>query len=211
MEEKNFSESECWGLARKDLHGRWLEAALLTFVYVLVSCLISATVGSALDLINTGLSLVVTLLMWPMAWSWCVTFLECHRGDTDPFNIKNLFVGYKDFTRICTTLLLQTLYTLLWTLLLIVPGIIKSLSYGLVYYILKDYPELKNNQAIELSMAMMEGYKLELFILCLKYLGLCLLSILTLGIAYFWIAPFYCAAMVNFYEHVKAEYNAKQA
>lgn len=216
MEELKFTESECWGLARKDLRGRWLEAALLTFVYVLVSCLISATVGSGLNLICPGFSLIVALLLMPMGWGWSMTFLECHRSDKDPFkdpfNVKNLFVAYnKDFSRIFTTLFLQGLYTFLWTLLLIVPGIIKSLSYALTPYILKDYPELKNNQPIELSMAMMQGYKLELFILCLKYFGLCLLSILTLGIAYFWIAPFYSAAMVNFYEHVKAEYNAKQA
>ena len=214
MEELKFTESECWGLARKDLHGRWLEAALLTFVYVLVSCLISATVGSGLNLICPGFSLIVALLLMPMGWGWSMTFLECHRSDKDPFkdpfNVKNLFVAYnKDFSRIFTTLFLQGLYTFLWTLLLIVPGIIKSLSYALTPYILKDYPELKNNQPIELSMAMMQGYKLELFILQLKYFGMCLLCILTLGIAYFWIGPFYSAAMVNFYEEVKKAYNER--
>ena len=215
MEEKFIvKESECWKAGKKDLKGRWLEAVLLTFVYLLISCLISATAGSGLDLICPGFSLVVAFLMQPMAWGWSMTFLECRRGDnnpfTDPFNVKNLFVGYnKDFSRIFTTLFLQTLYTILWTLLLIVPGIIKSLSYALTPYILKDYPELKNNQPIELSMAMMQGYKLELFILQLKYIGLCLLSILTLGIAYLWIAPFYSAAMVNFYEEVKKAYNER--
>ena len=215
MEEKFIvKESDCWKAGKKDLKGRWLEAVLLTFVYLLISCLISATAGSGLDLICPGFSLVVAFLMQPMAWGWSMTFLECHRGDnnpfSDPFNVKNLFVGYnKDFSRIFTTLFLQTLYTILWTLLLIVPGIIKSLSYALTPYILKDYPELKNNQPIELSMAMMQGYKLELFILQLKYIGLCLLSILTLGIAYLWIAPFYSAAMVNFYEEVKKAYNER--
>ena len=215
MEEKFIvKESDCWKAGKKDLKGRWLEAVLLTFVYLLISCLISATAGSGLDLICPGFSLVVAFLMQPMAWGWSMTFLECHRGDNnpfnDPFNVKNLFVGYnKDFSRIFTTLFLQTLYTILWTLLLIVPGIIKSLSYALTPYILKDYPELKNNQPIELSMAMMQGYKLELFILQLKYFGLCLLCILTLGIAYFWIGPFYSAAMVNFYEEVKKAYNER--
>ena len=115
MEELKFTESECWGLARKDLRGRWLEAALLTFVYVLVSCLISATVGSGLNLICPGFSLIVALLLMPMGWGWSMTFLECHRSDKDPFkdpfNVKNLFVAYnKDFSRIFTTLFLQFLY-----------------------------------------------------------------------------------------------------
>ncbi len=171
-------ESECWKAGKKDLKGRWLEAVLLTFVCMLITFLFSAIVGSGLDLIYTGLSPLASLLLLPLSWGWSITFLECHRGDTDPFNIKNLFVGYKDFSRIFTTIFLQTLYTILWMLLLIVPGIIKALSYALTPYILKDNPELKNNGAIELSMAMMQGYKLELFILQLKYIGLCLLSIL---------------------------------
>ncbi len=202
-------ESECWKAGKKDLKGRWLEAALLTFVYMLITFLFSAIVGSGLDLIYTGLSPLASLLLLPLSWGWSMTFLECHRGDTDPFNIKNLFVGYKDFSRIFTTIFLQTLYTMLWMLLLIVPGIIKALSYALTPYILKDNPELKNNGAIELSMAMMQGYKLELFILLLKYFLLGLLGILTLGIAYFWIAPFYSAALVNFYEEVKKAYNER--
>ncbi|MBR5480856.1 MAG: DUF975 family protein [Bacteroidaceae bacterium] len=207
-------ESECWKAGKKDLKGRWLEAALLTFVLMLITILVSGIVGGGLDLIYKGLRTFSSLLLLPLSWGWSMTFLECHRGENDPFNdpfnIKNLFVGYnKDFSRIFTTLFLQTLYTILWTLLLIVPGIIKSLSYALTPYILKDYPELKNNQPIELSMAMMQGYKLELFILQLKYFGLCLLGILTLGIAYFWIAPFYSAAMVNFYEEVKKAYNER--
>ena len=202
-------ESECWKAGKKDLKGRWLEAALLTFVYMLITFLFSAIVGSGLDLIYTGLSPLASLLLLPLSWGWSMTFLECHRGDTDPFNIKNLFVGYKDFSRIFTTIFLQTLYTMLWMLLLIVPGIIKGLSYALTPYILKDNPDLKNNGAIELSMAMMLGYKLELFILQLKYFLLGLLGILTLGIAFFWIAPFYSAAMVNFYEEVKKAYNER--
>lgn len=210
MEEKFIvKESECWKAGKKDLKGRWLEAALLTFVLMLITILVSGIVGGGLDLIYKGLRSFSSLLLLPLSWGWSITFLECHRGDTDPFNIKNLFVGYKDFSRIFTTIFLQGLYTILWTLLLIVPGIIKGLSYALTPYILKDNPELKNNGAIELSMTMMQGYKLELFILQLKYFGLCLLCILTLGIAYFWIGPFYSAAMVNFYEEVKKAYNER--
>ncbi|MBQ2045527.1 MAG: DUF975 family protein, partial [Bacteroidaceae bacterium] len=176
MEEKFIvKESECWKAGKKDLKGRWLEAALLTFVLMLITFLVSGIVGGGLDLIYKGLRTFSSLLLLPLSWGWSMTFLECHRGENDPFNdpfnIKNLFVGYKDFSRIFTTIFLQGLYTILWTLLLIVPGIIKSLSYALTPYILKDYPELKNNQPIELSMAMMQGYKLELFILQLKYFG----------------------------------------
>ena len=184
---------------------------MLTFVYYLVSWVFQAIVGAGLRLANEYLPIAAGILLLPLEWGYYMTFLDCHRGDTDPFNAKNLFVGYKDFVRIFGTILLQTVYIVLWSLLLIVPGIIKAMSYILTGYILKDNPELKYNSAIERSMAMMEGYKAEAFVLHLKYFGLSLLSILTLGIGMLWVMPYYSAAMANFYEDVKAAYNEKQA
>ena len=204
MEEKFIvKESECWKAGKKDLKGRWLEAALLTFVLMLITFLFSAIVGRGLDLIYTGLSPLASLLLLPLSWGWSITFLECHRGDTDPFNIKNLFVGYKDFSRIFTTIFLQGLYTILWTLLLIVPGIIKGLSYALTPYILKDNPELKNNAAIEKSMQMMDGHKMDLFILDLSFIGWVLLSMLTCGILVLYVEPYMMATKSAFYLELK--------
>ena len=211
MEEKNIvvRENVCWKQGRNDLRGRWGEAVLLTFVYFLLSWMFSSIVGAGLGLINEYLTIVASFILFPLQWGYFVTFVDCHRGDTDPFNVKNLFVGYKDFVRIFGTVLLQMVYIVLWSLLLVVPGIIKSMSYALTPYILKDNPELKYNSAIEQSMAMMEGYKAELFVLCLKYLGWTLLAILTLGIGMLWVIPYYSAAMANFYEDVKAAYNER--
>ena len=120
-----------------------------------------------------------------------------------------LFDGYKDFQRIVFTSLLMYLYTFLWMLLLIVPGIIKGISYSQTLYVLKDNPELTTNAAIERSMAMMEGYKMKYFILQLSFIGWILLVILTCGILSLWITPYMSAANANFYEYVKEEYNKK--
>ena len=98
-------------------------------------------------------------------------FLGLFREGT-PIDIGKLFDGFKDFGRIWGTGILVAIYTVLWTCLLIVPGIIKSYSYAMTYYILKDEPELKYNAAIEKSMSMMNGYKMKLFLLDLSFIGM---------------------------------------
>ena len=102
-------------------------------------------------------------------------------------------------------------YTFLWTLLLIVPGIIKALSYSMTSFVLYDNPEMKNNEAIELSMKMMDGHKTALFWLYLTFIGWGILCIFTFGIGYFWLAPYMQASLAQFYEEVKEDYITRYA
>ena len=99
------------------------------------------------------------------------------------------------------------LFTALWTMLFIIPGIIKSLSYALAPYILADNPELSANEAIDESIAMMKGHKADLFLIQLGYAALAILSLLALGIPLLWLDPYYKVVYAKFYEEVKAEYN----
>ena len=116
-----------------------------------------------------------------------------------------LFEGFQDYSRIFITKFLQQLYTALWSLLLIVPGIIKGYSYAMTDYILKEEPEMKNNAAIEKSMAMMEGNKMKLFMLDLSFIGWALLCFLTLGIGFLFLIPYVQSAHAAFYEDLKAQ------
>ena len=102
-------------------------------------------------------------------------------------------------------MLLQKVYIFLWTLLLIIPGIIKAFSYAMTSYILKDNPEIKNNEAIEKSMQMMQGHKMDLFLLYLSFIGWAILSVLTLGIGFIFLTPYVNAAVSHFYEDLKEE------
>ena len=202
-----------------DLSGRWGEAALFTFVYYVLAAIFSATVAAGVELLVPGVGTLLSLLVIPMGWSYYVTFLANHRKtDADPFNVARLFDGYHDFVRIFFTTLLTNVYIFLWTLLLIVPGIIKGISYSMAPYILareKGKPamecnkEAKYNEAIELSMAMMEGHKMELLWLYLTFIGWAILCIFTLGIGYFWLVPYMSSTFANFYEEVKADYQSK--
>ena len=190
-----------------DLSGRWGEAALLTFVYYVVASIFSGIVTAGGDIFVPGLGTVLSVLLIPMGWGFSVAFLDNHRKTTDdPFHIGCLIDGYRDFARIFLTLLLSAVYTLLWALLLIVPGIIKVLSYAMTPFILRDHPELQYNAAIEKSMAMMDGHKADFFWLNLSFIGWFILCCFTLGIGFFWLIPYAYSTFANFYEEVKAEF-----
>lgn len=205
-----ISASEMRAAARRDLKGRWSEAALLTFVYMLISLFFGGIVGGVCNIFVPAVgSLLSVFVLIPMSYGYACSFLALSRGEEDPFNINCLFRCYKDWARLISTLFLQYIYIVLWTLLLIIPGIIKTMSYSMTIFILRDYPELKNNDAIELSMAMMDGHKWELFVLYLTFIGWGLLCIFTLGIGYFWLEPYMISSMANFYQKVKAEYESK--
>ena len=125
------------------------------------------------------------------------------RGKDIDFGV--LFEGFQDYGRIFVTMLLQAVYTILWSLLLVIPGIIKSYSYAMTSFILKDEPEMKNNAAIEKSMAMMEGNKMKLFMLDLSFIGWAILCIFTFGIGFLFLQPYVAISRAAFYEDLKAQ------
>ncbi|MDD6213736.1 MAG: DUF975 family protein [Firmicutes bacterium] len=99
---------------------------------------------------------------------------------------------------------LTVLFTTLWSLLFIVPGIIKALSYAMVPYIYAENGYfLTPLQSIDESKRIMQGHKAELFVLQLSFIGWFILSSLTCGILLIYVAPYYSAAMTNFYNEIK--------
>jgi len=86
------------------------------------------------------------------------------------------------------------IFTLLWSILLIVPGIIKGISYSASPYILAENPEMSGLEAIRESKKKMYGHKADYFVLMLSFIGWMLLACLTLGILYIWLAPYMATA-----------------
>ena len=93
-----------------------------------------------------------------------------------------------------------------WTLLLIIPGIIKAFAYAMTPFILEENPELSTTEAIHRSRMMMKGHKFDLFWLWLSFIGWFFLALFTLGIGFLWLTPYTQTAMASFYEEVKEEY-----
>ena len=182
------------------LSGRWMPVALFTLAYMALCMVAGALTGS--------LVFLVSLMLMPMTYSYNVAFLDDKRSASE-FKIEQLFDGYKDFLRIMGTMLLANVYQFLWTLLLIVPGVIKAISYSQTQFILKDCPELSFNEAIERSMDMMEGHKMQYFLLSLSFIGWILLAIISCGILSLWVNPYISATNAHFYEYVKDEYEKR--
>ena len=195
------------------LENKWGNFVLITFVYgfiIGITQVLSGDKDSPAILHLIGL--VLFILALPLTWGYQTLFLGAVRGGEA--TAKDLFEGYNKelFSRVLTTTLLYYVYVLLWSLLLLIPGCIKSYSYAMTPYILKDNPEMKNNAAIEESMRMMDGHKLELFLLDLSFIGWAILSILTCCIGFLWLVPYMNMAHVNFYEDLKkASVEVKEA
>ncbi len=190
----------CKERAIDSLTGNWGSCAIFYLLYFVITSVLAG--GTSLLLPPPILSNIVSLLLIPMAWGVAVTFLELSRGIK--VNYGNLFEGYKDFVRIFTTLLLKTVYVMLWTLLLIVPGIIKNYSYAMTEYVLADRKDLSYNQAIEESMRLMQGNKWRLFVLDLSFIGWALLCLLTMGIGFLFLVPYMHVARAHFYADLLA-------
>ena len=101
---------------------------------------------------------------------------------------------------------LMGVFIALWSMLLIIPGIIKTFSYAMTPYILDEHPELSANDAIDRSRAMMKGHKFDLFWLLLSFIGWGILCVFTLGIGFLWLTPYMQTSMAVFYEDLKADY-----
>jgi uncharacterized membrane protein len=117
--------------------------------------------------------------------------------------VSQIFDGFNKFKKALGLYLLRALFVLLWSLLFIIPGIIASLSYSMAFYIMADDDSIRPKDALKKSKKMMYGYKWKLFCLGLRFLGWIILSILTIGIGFLWIAPYMQVSMAKFYDDIK--------
>ena len=191
-----LTRSEYKSKAHQDLKGNWTQPVLATLVYVVVSA------ASSTPMVGF---LILLLISLPMGYNYQQLFLEYKRGERDNM-VGRLFGFFQDYTRAFGTAFMVTLYTILWSLLLIVPGIIKAIAYSQTYYIAKDHPEYSIDQCIEASKAMMDGHKGEYFVLWLSFIGWMLLGLITFGIGLFWVDPYMQTTFAHYYEDLKNEH-----
>jgi uncharacterized membrane protein len=195
--------------ALASLDSRWTTPVLCTLVFYLIFLAIGAVTNSLNeDITKNTISSLLYIAAIPLAWSVSVLFLDLIRGEQ--VSVSSLFRGYKKpwWSKSLLIPLLVGIYTLLWTMLLIIPGLIKKYSYAMSYFVYRDNKEMGCDAAIEESMRLMEGHKMDLFILDLSFIGWLLLSILTLGIGLLWLIPYVQAAHAHFYEDLIRERGA---
>lgn len=215
--------SELRAQARERLEGKWGTFVLMTFLMLVIQTIlqIPGYIGSLLEILSpenvlaslsfSNISNILSLLALPLSWGLTVSLLRNHREES--VDLENLFDGFRGgrYTRVFCALFLVNLFTFLWALLLIIPGIIKAFSYALTPYILLDEPELTARQAITRSCEIMQGRRWKLFCLYFSFIGWGILCLLTFGIGFLWLAPYMNASIAAFYEDARAEYEAENS
>lgn len=188
--------------ARQTLGGnifkpQWLFALLVMLIVSLATSLVSSTgIGAPVVFVFTG----------PIYVGVNAYFLSLNRRANAHEDMGTMFDGFKkELGNNIVTGLLVNVFTFLWSLLFIIPGIVKSYSYAMTYYIRVDHPEYTATEAITKSREMMNGHKGKLFLLDLSFIGWIIVGALCCGIGTLWVAPYMQAAKTSFYEELKAK------
>lgn len=202
--------SELKANAKASLKGNYGDAITILVVFELISFAFGFVAGllggilniseNILDLINILGSLAISGLF---GFGLSSYYLKLSRNEEvswkELFNKTDMAIPYILIT------ILTGIFTFLWSLLFIIPGIIAAISYSLVHYIKLDNPELSELEVIKKSKQMMQGHKMEYVLLSLSFIGWAILGIFTFGILYVWLIPYINVTMANFYNKIKQE------
>lgn len=209
------SSSEYRAMALDSLRGKWGPAVIATLVYFLItSCLVSvraggATISSASAAFASMGFLTAIFIATPLAFGY-MNAMRRYYLNSDPDVVSYMFrLPLSFYIDVVWTMLYMYVKVFLWSLLFIVPGVIKALGYAMTPFVLADEPQLNAGEAIAKSARMMQGHKHQLLLLELSYLGWVLLGCLTCGIAFLWIEPYVACGIAAFYEDVKLEFEQR--
>lgn len=196
---KTFCEMKT--LAKSQIKGRigiLLVMHLIAFVGICIPCLIPLVGDLVSNILVAGFTLGLTIVYLKLAKS-------------EDISIGNVFAGFDDLWTAIKAQFFTGLFIFLWSLLLIIPGIIKAFSYSMTFFILAENKGMPVLKAITLSRKMMDGHKLDFLLLSLSFFGWFLLELFTFGLAAIWVHPYCIATYSNFYLSVKEDYMAKSS
>ena len=178
--------------------------AVGTYGFEFVFKVMLALLGAML--VTTILSALFKAFVWNPIKIGCSKFFVNSREEggqslkiiSDPFR--------NGYAKAAITIFLRDLFIGLWSLLLIVPGIIKGYEYRMVIYIIADQPELSRKEVFALSKQMMNGNKWSAFVLDLSFIGWNVLNVITLGIlGVFYVSPYIEHTNAALYLKLKSE------
>ena len=158
--------------------------------------------GSAIYLILAAVILAAVYLFLGSVVGVGYARFNLELVDHNHAGFEHLFQYFPYWSNAVCTRLLKSVYILLWSLLLIVPGIIASYSYAMTEYILAEHPEMTAGEAIAASKEMMSGNRWRLFCLQFSFIGWAILCAFTLGIGNLWLRPYEQAATAAFYREI---------
>ncbi|MCQ2435632.1 MAG: DUF975 family protein [Clostridia bacterium] len=187
-----MSRKEIKAKAREQLggsifHNNWLIAIVVELIYgAIITALSPTAVGTI-------------IVAGPLTYGLTKLFLK-QAADKKVMSIVDLFDGFKDdFGGTVGIGFMTALYTFLWSLLLFIPGIVKSYSYSMAMNIKCDHNDYGWKQCITESRQLMNGHKMDLFVLDLSFIGWYIVGALCFGVGTLWVTEYHQAARTQFY------------
>lgn len=182
-------------LAREQLGGQlfgntWIYGVLIALIYSAVFSLLSAT----------GFGIIIAFLVEGfLTVGISVIYLKLAHGSRE-VDFNDLFAAKDRIGNALLLGLMKNLFTALWTLLFVVPGIIKAYAYSQAYYLSAEHDNWDWKMCLDESQKMMRGNKWRLFCLDLSFIGWWIVGALCLGVGTLWVMPYCTAARTNFHE-----------
>lgn len=213
--------SDYRAIAREKLAGNWKTAVIVALIAWFLGGLICAGSANIDFQINED-----TRIYIPTLYSWAINTLRIgfilgivqfiiggvvrqgyaayllKQQDGEPGEIGDLFSQFHRFGNGFCLRLLEGVFVFLWTLLLIIPGIIATYSYAMAPFIMAENPDMTASEALGASKELMRGHKWELFCLGFSFIGWNLLAGLTFGIGALFVTPYENAAYAAFYRQI---------
>ncbi len=178
--------------ATSKLKGKWEQIIAVSILYMLIMMATFCLFLGAGALLVEG----------PLLLGYVTYVLKLSRNQSPVYD--DLFSAFKKFVVPALTYLLRWIKVFAFSLLLIVPGIIKGISYSMAMNILYDNPKITPKLALARSNQLMNGNKWNYTKFCLSFIGWWLLSIITLGLVYYlFFKPYFEMAKAEFYEQIK--------
>ena len=174
----------------------------ILFIISLIISVVSGLAALVLGFIPVVGPIASVVIVSPaFALSMVRVYLNVANGNKP--EAKDAFCGFDDFWSAFKVSFLVGLFTFLWSLLFIIPGIIKSYSYRMAMYVLAENKGKSALACINESKEITNGYKADLFVLDLSFIGWSLLCCVTFGIALIWVMPYIQTTYVNAYNSLK--------
>lgn len=171
-----------------------------TWLFMVLAVLVTGAILSVSAAVFVG----PLLLIGPISIGLCSYTLHLVRNTDQKNKIDPLLDGFRNsIGNNILVGLLATIFTALWSLLFVIPGIVKAIAYSQCYFIALEHPEYDANTCITESRKMMNGHKWEYFCLQFSFIGWMIVGSFCLGVGTLWVAAYMNAANAAFYEDLK--------
>ena len=195
MDRKELKDRAKAQLGGSIFSSNWVYAVLAIVIYMVIVSAVSTIPGVG--------TLIVLVFSGALEFGLVHIFLKQAR-DGEKMEIGSLFKGFSDDIGGNIVLgLLVALFTFLWSLLFIAPGIIKAYAYSMAFYVKSDHTEYGWKECMDESQRIMNGHKMDLFVLHLSFIGWGIVGALCLGVGTLWVQAYMSATTAHFYESIK--------